>query len=71
MLRHTFATLLVTSGVDIKTTQELMRHSNFNTTMTLYTHINDEVKKNALNDVFNSKRVKNVLNPSFETKYIS
>ena len=55
MLRHTFATTLATNNVDIKTTQELMRHSNFNTTMNIYTHINDNVKKKALNDVFNIK----------------
>lgn len=71
MLRHTFATILVTSNVDIKTAQELMRHASFNTTLTLYTHINDEVKKNTLNDVFNSKCVKNVLNPQIELKSLS
>lgn len=61
MLRHTFATMLVSNKVDIKVAQELMRHSSFNTTMTLYTHINDEQKRNAVNDVFNSTCVKNVL----------
>lgn len=71
MLRHTFSTILVTSGVDIKTAQELMRHANFNTTLTLYTHINDEVKKNTLNSVFDSKCVKNVLNPQIELKSLS
>lgn len=71
MLRHTFATILVTSGVDIKTAQELMRHANFNTTLSLYTHINNEVKKNTLNSVFDSKRVKNVLNPQIEVKSLS
>ena len=60
MLRHTFATTLATNNVDIKTTQELMRHSNFNTTMNIYTHINDNVKKKALNDVFNTKSVEKV-----------
>lgn len=68
MLRHTFATMLVTNKVDIKTTQELMRHSSFNTTMTLYTHINDEKKRNAVNDVFNSTCVENVLSLN-EEKY--
>lgn len=71
MLRHTFATMLVTSKVDIKVAQELMRHSNFNTTMTLYTHINDNMKKQTINDVFNSKCVENVLNPIDNTKLIS
>lgn len=37
-----------------------MRHSNFNTTMNIYTHINDNVKKKALNDVFNTKSVEKV-----------
>lgn len=68
MLRHTFATMLVTNKVDIKVAQELMRHSSFNTTMTLYTHINDEKKRNAVNDVFNSTCVENVLNLN-EGKY--
>lgn len=71
MLRHTFATMLVTNKVDIKVAQELMRHSNFNTTMTLYTHINDNMKKQTINDVFNSKCVENVLNPINNTKLIS
>lgn len=71
MLRHTFATMLVTNKVDIKVAQELMRHSNFNTTMTLYTHINDNMKKQTINDVFNSKCVENVLNPTNNTKLIS
>ncbi|MFR7592463.1 MAG: tyrosine-type recombinase/integrase [Longibaculum sp.] len=54
MLRHTFATTLVTNNVDLKTAQELMRHSNINTTMSIYTHINDEHKKKTVNDIFNS-----------------
>jgi len=61
MLRHTFATMHVTNKVDIKVAQDLMRHSSFNTTMTLYTHVNDEIKRNAVNDVFNSKCVEHVL----------
>lgn len=62
MLRHTFATTLVTSNVDIKTAQELLRHSNFNTTMTLYTHINDETKKQVINNVFSTKSGEKVAN---------
>ncbi|MGN1181616.1 MAG: tyrosine-type recombinase/integrase, partial [Faecalibacillus sp.] len=60
MLRHTFATNLITNDIDIKTTQELMRHSNFNTTLSLYTHINDEHKKEAINSVFGLKSVEKV-----------
>lgn len=60
MLRHTFATNLVTNDVDLKTTQELMRHSNINTTMDIYTHIKDEHKITVVNDVFKTKCVENV-----------
>ena len=37
-LRHTFGTLLASSGVHPKTAQELMRHSDINLTMSRYTH---------------------------------
>ena len=48
MLRHTLATKLVTSGADMKAIQELMRHASITTTMNIYTHINQEIKKDAL-----------------------
>lgn len=60
MLRHTFITNLVMNAVDLKTTQELARHSNINTTMSIYTHIQEEHKKSALNNVFNKKCGQNV-----------
>ncbi|MCD7950568.1 MAG: site-specific integrase [Erysipelotrichaceae bacterium] len=60
MLRHSFATNLINSGVDIKTAQELLRHSNFNTTLTVYTHVNEEHKKDEINRVFESICVNSV-----------
>jgi site-specific recombinase XerD len=35
--RHTFSTLLKTSGVDIKVMQELLRHANSRITLDIYT----------------------------------
>lgn len=40
-LRHTCATLLYKSGTDIKTIQEILGHSQVNTTK-IYTHLHDE-----------------------------
>lgn len=71
MLRHTFATTLVMNDVDIKTTQELMRHSDFNTTMTLYTHISKEHKAKVINDVFGLKSVEKVAKTNDEIKTLN
>jgi len=54
-LRHTAATLMYQNGVDIRTLQNLLGHTNLNTTM-IYTHIADKslkeaVEKNPLSDI--------------------
>lgn len=59
MLRHSFITNLVENGVNVKTVQELARHSNINTTMSVYTHIQEEQKKAAINHVFTDIYSKN------------
>ena len=59
MLRHTLITNLYKSGVDVKTTQELARHSNINTTLNVYTHLEENSKKDTLNNVFEQIYSKN------------
>lgn len=46
-LRHTYCSMLQWSGVDIKIAQELMGHSEYEVTANVYTHTNDDLKKNA------------------------
>ena len=46
ILRHTFATDLFYSGIDVKAAQRLLGHSRVSTTLDIYTHCratNDEI----------------------------
>ena len=43
ILRHTFATRCVENGVNIKTLQIILGHSNFKTTMDTYAHTTDDI----------------------------
>ena len=52
MLRHTFASNLVNNGVNVKVAQDLLRHANISTTMNIYTHINEEMKQEAIYKAF-------------------
>lgn len=59
MLRHTLITNLYTNGVDVKTTQELARHNNINTTLNVYTHLEQKNNFKALSSVFDKNYPKN------------
>lgn len=43
--RHTYATLLYHSGVDVKTAQEFLGHSSINITLDVYTHLDEKIKQ--------------------------
>lgn len=63
MLRHTYCTILYEAGIDLKTAQYLMGHSDIKTTAKIYTHIekNQIVKAaNKINAYFVSQSKKSV-----------
>ena len=49
-LRHTFASHLVMSGVDLKTVQELMGHKTINMTLR-YAHLSPDHKRKAVENL--------------------
>lgn len=67
MLRHTFISNLANNGVEPQIAKELARHSDIATTMNIYTHINENSQKQAINAVFGSKSVKKVSSTSLLT----
>lgn len=55
MLRHSFVSNLIHSGVDVKTTAELARHSDVRTTLQVYTQVSEADKVEAIQNTFNIK----------------
>ena len=39
MLRHTYATMLFDAGVDVKSAQKFLGHSDIEVTLEIYTHL--------------------------------
>lgn len=52
MLRHTYASNLVNSGVNISVAKKLLRHANIQTTLDIYTHSSIQDEQEALKQVF-------------------
>lgn len=52
-LRHSFASLLLESGTDMKVTSELLGHSTISTSMDIYSHVYEGAKIRALGDLKN------------------
>ena len=56
-LRHTYATLLVASGGDIKTISTLLGHSKVSLTLDLYVHPTLDSKRKTMNKAFRKLRI--------------
>jgi integrase len=57
-LRHYFASLLISSGADIKTVQARLRHESATTTLTTYSHLwpdADESTRSAVGAVISAR----------------
>ena len=58
-LRHTYITRLAESKVQPKVAQALAGHKDFNTTMNVYTHVHDNIKKEAI-EIIDDLKVFNI-----------
>ena len=47
-LRHTFCTMLYLAGIDVLTAKEQMGHSSVDTTLRIYTHLDQQYKKKSV-----------------------
>lgn len=60
MMRHTYASLLYEAGVDLKSAQRILGHSDIETTMEIYTHLTKKKEAQAIDSI----------NRHFEAVYI-
>ena len=52
-LWHTFATRALECGIAAKTVSELLGHANISTTLDLYSHVSDDLKKESIDKLTN------------------
>ena len=50
-LRHTFATMVLSSGVDVKTLSSMLGHYSAGFTLDTYTHITNEMQRDAVEKI--------------------
>jgi len=55
-LRHVFATLALSAGVDLKTTSEMLGHSTITITADVYSHVLPPLQQAAANAVADKLR---------------
>jgi integrase len=63
-LRHTYGTLMVANGVDLKTVQYLMGHSSASVTLNLYAHAQEAQKRAAsdlIGNLLNAEEPSNII----------
>jgi integrase len=48
MLRHTFATRMLESGINVKVLSEILGHKNINITLNIYAHVLPSTMKEAM-----------------------
>lgn len=56
VMRHTYATMLLQAGTDVRTTASLLGHADATTTLNVYCHTTIEAKRRAANRVFGGKK---------------
>ena len=61
-LRHTFATLMLEHGVDVKTVSQMLGHTDAGFTMNTYMHVTEGMQQKATEAM--SELIKNSTKPS-------
>ena len=54
--RHSYATKMLESGVNTKVVSDLLGHSNISTTLNIYSHTSNDLKKECVDKVFEDKK---------------